>query len=256
MRSRSPTTSSHSAAPRSRASARSTAWRPSINTRSRSQSSTVSCSRGEAGLPLPAGADRPGQTNTQGGRSGPPEVRPPLTQHPGQISSRKRRPWWARPRTLGRPPVQAVPAALTVDAARRFRPKPQPLGRYAGTTVFALAVLAFSKTAQRSLDLLAVLREELDEPVVDLPVTHSLSEVGVFIVARKKAADAVRDGAVESGLLLELTRQPHQGRSVGFETNDSLLVLFCHRGRTSCRWTTSGGDLRLSHFRHASSRFW
>src|SRR5262249_26350411 len=256
MRCRSPTTSSHSAAPKSQASARSTAWRPSMNPGRRSRSSTVSCSRGEAGLPLPAGADRPSQTNTQGGRSGPPEVRPPLDPAPWADLFKEAAPWWARPRTLGRPPVQAVPAALTVDAARRFRPKPQPLGRYAGTTVLALAVLAFSKTAQCSLDLLAVLREELDEPVIDLPVAHSLSEVGVFIVAREKAADAVRDGAVESGLFLELTRQPHQGRSVGFETNDSLLVLFCHRGRTSCRWTTSGGDLRLSHFRHASSRFW
>src|SRR5215831_6389692 len=256
MRCRSPTTSSHSAAPKSQASARSTAWRPSINTRSRSRSSTVSCSRGEAASHFLLARTVPRKQIHRGAVQAPLRYVLPLTQHPGQISSRKRRPWWARPRTLGRPPVQAVPAALTVDAARRFRPKPQPLSRYAGTTVLALAVLAFSKTAQCSLDLLAVLREELDEPVIDLPVAHSLSEVGVFIVAREKAADAVRDGAVESGLFLELTRQPHQGRSVGFETNDSLLVLFCHRGRTSCRWTTSGGDLRLSHFRHASSRFW
>src|SRR5262245_18398915 len=116
----------------------------------------------------------------------------------------------ARRRRSGRPPVQAIPAALAVDAASRLGAEPQALGGDAIAAVLALAVLALGEPAQGPLDLLAVLREQLDQPVVDLTVAHDLREVGVFVVSGEYAAHAVRDRAIESSLLLELAGQPLQ----------------------------------------------
>src|SRR5260370_10114455 len=106
---------------------------------------------------------------------------------------------------------------LALDAARDRRLEVEPGGRDAMAAGLTNAVSALANALQRSLDLLAILVQQMDQDVVGLAVRQGLRQVGVLGDRRDHAADDVGKRPVRPRLFSAGVGQLHKRLAAGLQ---------------------------------------